>query len=776
MQSSSQRSGTTENKDLSQIISRYLPFWPFILGLVVVCLIGAWVYVRYTIPVYESTAKLLIKDDENKPQDKVSMDLFSSKKIVENEVEVLHSRTVVKEVVKNLGLYAPVFIQGKVNVTSAYTSSPIRVEVKEPDSLKPVEKVPFSYDAGTHQVIVGKQAYPLNAWVTGDFGQVKFTPNPNFQATNEKRPMFFSLVDVRAVTGGIIGALQVAPVSKVSTIITLTIRDQVPQRGEDVLNNLIKVYNAASVADKNALAANALSFLEGRLRIFRDELDSTESVVERFKVEKGIVDISEQSKLYLSSVGSNDQKVSEIDVQLAVLNQIEEYTTSNANSGSNMLPSTIGLSDPNLSSLLTKLYDLEIQYEKLRKSVGEDNITMVSLRNQIQRLKPSILDNIRNQRSNLQASRNNLSQTSDQYAGMIRGVPQKERELLKITRDQQITNNVFNFLLQKKEEAALSYASAVSDSRLLDGAESGAHPVSPKKMLIYAIAVILGLGIGIGVIFMKEMFNQTIRSRSEIEELSSFPIIGEISHDATKRPIVIASGDRSYIAEQFRQIRTSLSYLGVTAGKKRLLVTSAIPGEGKSFVAANLAISLALTEKKIVIVELDLRKPKLTEMFNEKETGVGISEYLMRKAEAPQIVKRTEINPNLYLITAGAIPQNPSELILSDRFEQLLKYLDKEFDFIIIETAPVSAVTDAYIVSKFCDATLYIIRQGLTRRGDIKLLEDNLKIRGLHNAAVIFNGVKLRNGGKYGYGYGYGYGFKENGMVNKFKKSELSNN
>ncbi len=776
MQSStSNRSGNTESKDLSQLIARYLPFWPFLLGLVMVCLIGAWVYLRYTIPVYESSAKLLIKDDNSNQQDKVSMDLFSSKKIVENEVEVIRSRTVLREVVKKLGLYAPTFSEGKVTTNSAYVTSPIRIELKNPDSLKEFKKVPFDYDAGKRQVIIGKQAYPLNVWVTGEWGQIKFLPNENYKPDPVKHPMYFSLVDVRNVTGGIMGGMVVAPVSKISTIITLKLNDQIPQRGEDILNTTIQVYNAASVTDKNALAANALTFVEGRLKEFQGQLDSVESIVQQFRASKNVVDLGEQSKLYLASVGASDSKISELNVQMAVLDQVEKYVTSNA-PGASMLPSTIGLSDNNLTQLLSKMYELEIQYEKQKKTMGEGNDIMVALRNQINKIKPNILDNIRNQRSNLEASRSNLSGTSERYSSMLRDVPEQEREYAEITRERTIKSNVFNFLLQKREEAALSYASAVSDSRLLDSAESGPFPVSPKRALIFAIATILGLGLGVGIIFLKEMLNQTIRSRSEIEELSSFPIIGEISFDPNKRPIVIASGDRSYIAEQFRQIRTSLSYLGVTAGKKRLLVTSAVPGEGKSFVAANLAISLALTEKKIVIVELDLRKPKLTEMFNEKDNGLGISEYLMRKAEVHQIVRRTEINPNLHLITAGAIPQNPSELILSDRFEQLLKYLDKEFDYIIIETAPVSAVTDAYIVSKFCDATLYIIRQGLTRRGDIKLLEDNLKIRGLHNAAVIFNAVKLKTGGKYGYGYGYGYGFQENGVVKKFKKNELTNN
>jgi len=261
------------------------------------------------------------------------------------------------------------------------------------------------------------------------------------------------------------------------------------------------------------------------------------------------------------------------------------------------------------------------------------------------------------------------------------------------------------------------------------------------------------------VVAVKEGLNKNILFRSEIENYTNVPILGEVIQDTAGQGVVIAHDKKNFIAEQFRQIRTSLSYLGVSSRKKKILVTSSISGEGKSFISANLAISLALTDKKVVLLEIDLRKPKLSEIFGLKSTAAGISNYLIGEKEADEIIKRTSVNPNLFIISAGPIPPNPSELILNGKIQELLAYLENAFDYVVIDTAPVSPVTDAYLLSQFCDATLYVVRHGYTPRIYLQLLDENNKIRGLKNLALIFNGVKARGIGKGGYGNGYGYGY-----------------
>jgi capsular exopolysaccharide synthesis family protein len=324
-----------------------------------------------------------------------------------------------------------------------------------------------------------------------------------------------------------------------------------------------------------------------------------------------------------------------------------------------------------------------------------------------------------------------------------------------ISRSQSIKNNIYQFLLQKREEAALSYASTVSDSRLIDQAESGANPVSPNRNLVYGIACIIALCIPVGFVSLKELFNKKIIFRNEIEELINFPVIGEIGQDNTKKDIVISEGERSYIAEQFRQIRTTLPYLGLDGKlRKKILITSAVPGEGKSFVASNLAMSLALTEKKVALLELDLRKPKLGDIFSSKNK-IGLSDYLKGKVSKEEIINPTRLSENLFVIYSGNAVNNPSELLLNPRLKELLDYLNDTYDYIIMETGPVNAVTDAFIISDLSDSTLFVVRYNFTAREHINVLKDHLKVRELKNPAIIFNGVKSIGFGKYGSVYNY---------------------
>ena len=443
---------------------------------------------------------------------------------------------------------------------------------------------------------------------------------------------------------------------------------------------------------------------------------------------------------------------------MSVLRQVENYVRSKGQ-GAAMVPSTMGL-DPLLTTLLSQLYQAEGEYKKLITTTGENNPMAIQLKQQIEQLRPSILENIASQKSNLTSSRSSLASSGGKYNSLLKTIPEKERQYLEISRDRDILSAQYQELLKQKAETELSLSATVADNRVVDAAESSSEPVSPNVLFAYLVSILSALGIAVLIIALKEGFNRTILFRSEIETYTNVPVIGEIIHDTSGQPIVISHDRKNFIAEQFRQIRTSLSYLGISSKKKKILITSSIPGEGKSFVAANLAISLALTDKKVVLLEVDLRKPKLSEIFGiNSATTNGISNYLIGEREADEIIKRTEANPNLFIISAGPIPPNPSELILNGRIQELLVYLENAFDFIVIDTAPVSPVTDAYLLSQFCDSTLYVVRHAYTPRIYLQLLDENNRVRGLKNLALIFNGVKSRGIGKGGYGNGYGYGY-----------------
>jgi len=762
-----------EGNLFSEILFKYLPYWPLFLILLVLSGSGAYVYLHYAVPVYETAATVMVKDEKKGLDDSNLMEqlnLFGSKKLVENEIEVIQSRTLMREVVKNLDLYAPITQEGRIKSRSAYLTSPVVIQVRNPDSLVESHKVYFTFDSADRAVVVAGQKYPLGSWVTTPYGNLRFLTNPNYVAADKTRPLYFSLRSVRAVSDELLAGLKVTQATKLSSVIDLKIKDAIPKRGEDILNGLIGEYNKAGINDKNALAANTLRFINERLGLISNELDSVEHGIQKYKTQEGIVDISAQGQLYLNNVGANDQKLSEMNVQLAVLDQVERYVQSKSNEAG-IVPSTFGVDDPVLGQLLQKLYDLEVKYEGLSKTTAENNPVLLSIRHEMEKIKPSIMENVQSLRRNLTAGRGNLLNTSNSYASILRTLPAKERKLVEISRQQGIKNSIYSFLLQKREETALTFSSAIADTRIIDTAATTVMPVAPKPLLIWALAVLAALGLGAGIIAIREGLNQRIVFRSEIEKFTTVPVVGEIMFAPAHDALVVTQGKRTVIAEQFKQLRTSLAYIGINSRKKKILITSTISGEGKSFVTANLAVSLALTDKKVVLLELDLRKPNVAHLFNVSRE-VGLTNYFIGNKDADHIIKRTDVSPNLFVIPSGAIPPNPSELILNGKLDELLQYLETIFDYILIDTAPTAPVTDAYILSPLCDATIYVVRHKVTPKGYIKMLDENMKVRGLKNLAIVFNGVKNRGVGGINYGYGYGYGKEYGYGYGEEKKSK----
>jgi tyrosine-protein kinase Etk/Wzc len=743
---------------ISQLWSKYSPYWPLFLFFLIIGGIGARFYLKYKIPVYESTATILIKDEKKGDDDSriiESLNLLSTKKIIENEIEVLKSKELMMQVVRKLRLYAPIYEKGKLNDISAYLSSPVSIEVANPDSLIETEdKVFFKYDSSTRKITIQDKQYLLGQWVNTPYGRLKFIP----QNGKSRGQLYFTLINPKKVTFSLVNRLDVLAPNKLASVINLTLRDAIPKRSEDILNELITVYDIAALSDKNKLADNTLNFLDERLGIVSHDLDSIEQKLKGYKSSTGSVDISSQSALFLQNVSANDQKVSEVSNQLTILDQVENYVKSKDNASS-VVPSTSGISDPTLPQLLSKLYEGQLQYEKLKRTRGDNNPAVLDQKAEIDRIRPGILENIQNERENLQAGRSNLNSTNSRYSSVLQAMPQKEKDIVEITREHNIKRSNYDFLLQKQEETKLSLLSSLGDSRIIDKAQTGLFPVSPKKKLIYIGAVLLAVLLAIGLVTINETFKRTILYRKEIESYTSIPVIGEIIYERSKNPLVIGDGKRTFIAEQFRNLRTTLPYIGLNGERKRLQVTSTVSGEGKSFIVVNLGIGLALAGKKVVVIEFDLSDPTLCDKLNVTEINKGLTDYLTGDIKPEEIIQRTQVHENLFVIPAGWLPENPSELIMSEKVPKLLAHLSGIFDYIIIDTAPVGLLSDAYVLSNYCDATLYVVRHKHTRKASIQRLDANNKINELKNMAIVFNGVRSRGFGGNGYGYGYGYGY-----------------
>ncbi|WP_051228062.1 GumC family protein [Gillisia sp. JM1] len=759
------KSAKNENL-LGSMMDLFFPFWPLLAVILVVVLFLAWGYKNYATPTYEVTATLIIKD-ENKGVDNSkmveSMNPFDSKKIVENEIKVIQSPDIMKKVVDSLNLYAPMyedddFLGLNVKSVSAYNSSPIQVKLKNPDKIVIEKDAPaehyFTFDSSKKNVRVDGRTYPLNKWVNSPFGRVMFYPNKN-KAQQAKKSLYFVLMNPRSVTEGLLKSLEVTPPEKLSTVINLILEDAVPNRGEDILNGIIEAYNQKAIEDKNILAANTMKFIEARIGNLGDELDALESENEQYRSSKGVVDLSEQSRMYLQDAGQNDQRIADIRLKLSVLDKVENYIQSKDGGGS-IVPSTLGIDDPVLTQLLQKLYNSEIEYERLRKTTAVNNPMLTSLADEINKIRPNILDNVQSQKSNLNASLSNLYGNSGKYNSALKTIPEKERKLLEITRRKAVKQDIFASLLEKREEIALSFMPTNGDDTVVTSAQASLEPVSPKGIKLYGIALFLGIAFWIAYVVYKEMLNQKILFRSEIEESTHLPVIGELSYLKEGKQLSHENPEDMSIIEQFRQLDAQLGLYSRTFRKKKILVTSSLSGEGKSFVSKNLAYSLAQSGKKVILLDMDFRKPNTTKAFKLKEHK-GIVDYLKEEANLEELIVQSEMDSNLYILPAGTPGQDHTQLLLNGKLESLFEKLSDRYDYIIMDSAPLGLVSDASLLAEFSEITLLVVRHNFTPKKVVQRLDQNHSDKNLKHAGIVFNGLKKRGFIKEDSGYGYGY-------------------
>jgi capsular exopolysaccharide synthesis family protein len=519
----------------------------------------------------------------------------------------------------------------------------------------------------------------------------------------------------------------------------------------------LEEYSKNYVSFKRRIADNTLDFVDERLRLLSSELNDVEKDLEKFKTTQGVINLSTEGEIFLNQVSNYDKEVAEVDVQLQVLADLKRYIT-RRNNESIPIPATLGLDDQILQSLLTQLFEAEFEYEKLSKTSGAKNPNIEVLKDQIQRLKPSIVESIYNLERSLREKKNNLRSTMQIRENALRQLPQKERMLLDISRQQSIKNTIYTFLLQKREEAAIQAASIVPNYRIINlpdvvGIES------PRTSIAYVLSWGLSVITFSLIVFLLEFANSRFLYKKDIEEIVDFPIVGEllqINEDEKQDGVVVKADKRDVINEQFRELRTNISFLNRSIGSQSIIITSSKSGEGKSFVSVNLAISLATSGKRVVVVELDLRKPKVLQYLSIPR-GNGISNYVMGSLEIKDIIQRVSSVENLFVIGAGPIPPNPAELLLSERIDSLFKHLRANFEYIILDVPPVGIVADARILGKYADTCLYIVRSNFTEKSFGELIADLPEKGGLPSINLVFNGVKFKRSGYYGQGYGYGY-------------------
>ncbi|MNS18273.1 Tyrosine-protein kinase wzc [compost metagenome] len=562
--------------------------------------------------------------------------------------------------------------------------------------------------------------------------------------------------------------LEVSVRGKNATVFRLQLEDAVPVRGTDLLNALIEEYNKSAIEEKNREASKALAFIDDRLKLITGELSTVEQDVQAYKTSKEITDISTQSAQLLQQMKENDSQLNQVNIQLGTLESVSDFIQS----GGRNSPPNVFTADPVLQNKLNKLNDLELERTKLLSTTGESNPLVEGVNEQIANTKSSILYSIQDIKTGLSTTKNTLERNNSQYSSAIRAVPQKERSLINIERQKNIKQDLYLYLLQKREETALSYAAMVIDSQVVDPPQSSTIPVRPSKTKALAIAMLLGGLIPIGSIWGRKILNNKILNKQLIEDATNAPILGVIGKNHSKEVMVVKEGSRTAISEQFRFLRTNLQYIDQGKNYKTILVTSSISNEGKSFISLNLGSSISITGKKTVILEMDFRKPDIGNKINANKR-LGLSDYLNGLVTIDEIIVPVENQPNLYLLPCGAIPVNPAELLLSDKLDELFKEVSALFDQVIIDSPPIGLVTDALLLEKYAQASIYVVRYGYTLVPHLKMISDLHSKGKFKNMSIVFNAVDLEASEEYMYN---DHGYYTHNHVNKKLNKRLKLN
>jgi len=792
-----------ENIDVKELLFKYLIHWPWFVGAVVACLIAAWVYLHVSTPVYNISATVLIKDDKKGGSagmlsglESLGLDgMISSSQNIDNEIEVLRSKTIVKEVVEDLGLYISYTDEDEFPSRNMYKTSPVQVSLtpQEADLLEEPMIVKMALQPqGSMDVTVKidddeyqKHFEKLPAVFPTDKGTLAFflTPDSVLSSKRTSEETTASEKTTRNITATINKPLAVAkwccknmtiePTSKTTSVAVISLKNSNVQRGKDFINKLLEMYNINTNNDKNEVAQKTAEFINERIGIISKELGSTEKDLESFKRGAGITDLTSDAQIALTGSAEYEKKRVENQTQINLLQDLQKYMQ---NEGYEVLPSNIGLQDLNLAAAINRYNDVLVERKRLLRTSTENNPTIINLDTSISAMKENVQVSLDRVLRGLFITKADLDREASRYSRRISEAPGQEREFVSIARQQEIKAGLYLMLLQKREENAITLAATANNAKIIDEAIADDAPVSPRSKITYLIALILGVGIPVGVIYLLELTKFKIEGRADVEKLTSAPIVGDIPlTDEKQGAIAVFENQNNLMSETFRNVRTNLQFM-LGNGKKVILVTSTVSGEGKSFISGNLAISLSLLGKKVVIVGLDIRKPGLNKVFNISKREQGITQYLANpEKNLMDLVQLSDVSKNLYILPGGTVPPNPTELLARDGLDKAIETLKKNFEYVILDTAPVGMVTDTLLIGRVADLSVYVCRADYTRKNEYTLINELIDGNKLPNLCTVINGLDLKKrkygyyygygkyGKYYGYGkrYGYGYGYGE---------------
>ena len=774
--------------DFKIIYTTLILNWQWFVLSLIICLSAAAIMLRYTTPMYQSYAKLLIKDDNNGGRrggrsyiaNSSTLGMMTNTEGIDNEMEILKSTALATEAVKQLKLYTVYTLEGHIKDHLLYKNQPVNVDLdvahietlKRPISLV-IDKdengklhvtgtytyVPEDPDKPSKTYAINRTFDVLPARIITSVGIITFTTN-TLSPMPEDRNELVTIYPPKMIAGKYSGALTVNQLSKSTSIAGLTLTDEMPQRANDYLKQLVFSYNMQANEDKNEIAMRTEQFINSRLEKINTELGATEGSLEATKRQYKIVNPEATGALGFTNTDQFTQKLADMDMQIELLRSLQQYMNEPGNKYQT-LPSNVGLNDAAASTLINDYNKIVMERNRLLRSANENSPTITPLTAQLDDLSSSIRRAMTQVQRNAQIQRNSILQEYNRYSSMIYSSPEQERVLNQIGRQQEVKSGLYLMLLQKREENSISLAATADKGKLIDDPVSFGQ-ISPKKSIILLIALVIGLAIPTIVLFLINFFRYKIEGHEDVARLTTLPIIGDVAIASetakTKADIVVHENKNNVMEEVFRSIRSNIQFM-LKEDQKVIMFTSTTSGEGKTFTAANLAVSFALLGKKVLVMGLDIRKPRLINLFELKDKNIGITNLLVHdnptREDICANILNSGVNRNLDIMPAGPIPPNPAELVSRESLDNIFATLRKEYDYIIVDTAPVGLVTDTLMIARVADLTVYMCRADYTPKSSFEFINSLSAQKKLPQVSIVINGIDMSKK-KYGYYYGYG--------------------
>lgn len=752
--------GSSEN-NMKDMVKKYLRYWYLFAAGLAIAYVAAFLHIIYnTTPEYTASSTMLIKSQGEETFSFAGMG--GGQNQIANEMIILKSKHLMHRVISELGLNTAYYIDGRFKQEEVFKDDlPISLIVGQLDPTGYGKKIKIRFVDNNNFELVVVDGDDIETITNHKFGQeiklpyATFTVLGSSNVGNNAKDITVKFLNVEDLANHYSAGLKVALEAEIGTVLKLSLTDPVPQRSILILDKLVEVYNKEGIEDKNQVQLNTIEFLDDRIQLLSMELSEVERDVEQYKQRHNLTDVESNASLYVSSASEYNRELETLELNIDILNSLENYLNKE---DLQLVPSSLNIADPTLNSLLSKFNELQLERQRMLRTITPTSSLIVEMDEQLTNLKANIKENLRNIKSGMILTKNNLQATTGQYQSKIRQVPSIQRELLEINRQQAIKQEIYLFLLQKREETGLALASNSSNSRIIDPATSTFVPVSPNKTSIYLGTMLFGLLIPFGFVYTKDLLNDKIKDRSDVEKVG-VPILGEIIHSDDKGgAFQIMDGVHSVVAETIRLVRANLYFSTMGQDNKVIMVTSSSSGEGKTFLSINLAASLALSGKKVIILDFDLRKPSLMKdlgLSNE----LGVNDFLDDETlSLKSLIRPSEKVSGLYTMGAGNMPHNPSESMMSPRVKLLLDELRKDFDYILIDTSPIGRVADAFNLAPHTDCTLYVVRYNYSYKAQLDIVADIYRNEKLSNPMIVLNDAKKKNGNSYRYGYGYGNG------------------